>query len=466
MSPRESTELAPVHDHVRELLEVPAVAEEAARATNGITQRFDLCLMGRPISRAIRPKLVTERGYADAAATAGAVCRVVRRLGERVLVDPALKKELGLPPAVAGLLEVDPTSFRGRVVARVDGAIDECDVYRVMELNPRFPGGLYYSDELAAIAEGTELWRQLGGRFALRRQLAMETLAAALVSGNGAAKPRLFFPDGEGVEAEWAAQIGFGDALLAVSLSRQFGFPLRSGRPDELELGDRVRHRGEVVDLILTIPVEERLGELLAPFGGRDAGLPERLETAKIGIFNTVSLATAMDSKAHLAVISDEATSEFLDGASSDDVARARAAIPWTRRVRPSFTQREGKRVDLVEHLSANREQFVLKPAISLGGRGVVLGWQTSAADWDRALADDSEVLVAQERVRLTPEPWPVLEDGGSEIRWVETPSSLDVFVWNDRDPRCAIGRLMIDGMMNASKGSSMVPVTIVGADT
>ena len=41
-----------------------------------------------------------------------------------------------------------------------------------------------------------------------------------------------------------------------------------------------------------------------------------------------------------------------------------------------------------------------------------------------------------------------------------------DVFVWNDRDPRCAIGRLMIDGMMNASKGSSMVPVTIVGADT
>lgn len=42
------------------------------------------------------------------------------------------------------------------------------------------------------------------------------------------------------------------------------------------------------------------------------------------------------------------------------------------------MTQHDGQDVDLLPFVQANRERLVLKPNDEYGGKGVVLGWDTS----------------------------------------------------------------------------------------
>jgi hypothetical protein len=77
------------------------------------------------------------------------------------------------------------------------------------------------------------------------------------------------------------------------------------------------------------------------------------------------------------------------------------AHVPWTRMFVPGKTQFEGRRIDLKHLALAERERFVLKPAEGYEGRGVLLGADTSPAQWEaeveRRLGGDH---VLQQRVR------------------------------------------------------------------
>ena len=42
-----------------------------------------------------------------------------------------------------------------------------------------------------------------------------------------------------------------------------------------------------------------------------------------------------------------------------------------------------GQSVDLLGHLRAQRERFVIKPNDEYGGTGVTLGWETVEREWD-----------------------------------------------------------------------------------
>ena len=102
-----------------------------------------------------------------------------------------------------------------------------------------------------------------------------------------------------------------------------------------------------------------------------------------------------------------------------------------------------------------------MKPSFGSGGAGVMLGWTTSPEAWEAAVVNPPEPMVAQERVVPRTEWWPVVEPDGS-VTELETASSLDVFVFNDRRPAAALSRLMIDGLMNVAQGSSIAPVYVV----
>ncbi len=89
--------------------------------------------------------------------------------------------------------------------------------------------------------------------------------------------------------------------------------------------------------------------------------------------------------KAFFAVLTDERHARAVLG------RRARADPPAhpvdrDRRGWPGRRATAG-RFDLLEHLRANREQFVIKPNDEYGGTGVTLGWETSEAAWDAAIA-------------------------------------------------------------------------------
>ena len=78
-----------------------------------------------------------------------------------------------------------------------------------------------------------------------------------------------------------------------------------------------------------------------------------------------------------------------------------RRHVPWTRWSRSGGSRVDGQAVDLVPHLRAHRDQFVIKPNDEYGGTGVTLGWETSERDvgrGDRARARASATAAGSRR--------------------------------------------------------------------
>lgn len=110
-------------------------------------------------------------------------------------------------------------------------------------------------------------------------------------------------------------------------------------------------------------------------------------------------------SKGALALLSDEANRPLWTPA---ELASLDRLLPWTRMLRAGPVTVDGDRVDLLDHALGQRENLILKPTAMHGGLGIVAGWQTDEAGWDRQLRDlMDQPYVLQRRVRPEPEPFP-----------------------------------------------------------
>src|SRR5262249_14027078 len=122
--------------------------------------------------------------------------------------------------------------------------------------------------------------------------------------------------------------------------------------------------------------------------------------------------------KAFFAVLTDETRADLF---SPDERAVIRRHIPWTTLVRDRRGVRGGESVQLLPHLRRERERLVLKPNDEYGGTGVTLGWETSEREWDaalsRALAEADRGWVAQEKIVVRREPFPICGDSGVAMR-------------------------------------------------
>ncbi len=94
--------------------------------------------------------------------------------------------------------------------------------------------------------------------------------------------------------------------------------------------------------------------------------------------------------KAFFALLTDAAVTEPGGLCPLSDAERAivAAAIPWTRVVEDVRTSSPHHgTIDLLAYAREHRDSLVLKPNDEYGGSGVTLGWETSVAEWDAALA-------------------------------------------------------------------------------
>ena len=97
------------------------------------------------------------------------------------------------------------------------------------------------------------------------------------------------------------------------------------------------------------------------------------------------------------------------------------------------------------------------------GGKGIVVGWETSEAEWERALAEALQSpFVVQERVTIAYEDYPALVDGQVQIgrRLVDS----DPFMFGDSVQGC-LSRLSTVTLLNVTAGGgSTVPVFVIDA--
>jgi len=114
------------------------------------------------------------------------------------------------------------------------------------------------------------------------------------------------------------------------------------------------------------------------------------------------------DNKNLLSVLTDEKM-KFLFTSKEMEVIKKH--IPWTRMVKECKTTYENKEIDLTTHIRNNKNIFVLKPNSEYGGKGVVIGIETSQNDWENTV-DESLVkpMVVQEYVPIPEDEFPVFD--------------------------------------------------------
>ena len=129
--------------------------------------------------------------------------------------------------------------------------------------------------------------------------------------------------------------------------------------------------------------------------------------------------------------------------------------------VSPGSSSYQGQPIDLLEFARANQERLLLKPNDEYGGKGIVIGWETSAAEWATALKEALETpFVVQERVTIAYEDYPAMVDGQLHIgrRLVDS----DPFLFGTEVAGC-LTRLSTVTLLNVTAGGgSTVPTFVI----
>ena len=163
--------------------------------------------------------------------------------------------------------------------------------------------------------------------------------------------------------------------------------------------------------------------------------------------------------KASLAVIGDERNAKLF---TEDEKRAVKMHVPWTRVVAERSTEFDGKKIDLLDWISKNRERLVLKPNDDYGGRGIVLGWTVSDEKWTQAIKDALESpYIVQDKVVIPEEPFPSWVNGKLDIH----NRSLDTapYVSNGRLVEGCLTRISTDELLNVTAGGgSNVPTLLV----
>jgi uncharacterized circularly permuted ATP-grasp superfamily protein len=167
--------------------------------------------------------------------------------------------------------------------------------------------------------------------------------------------------------------------------------------------------------------------------------------------------------KAFFAVLTDPRHASLF---SAEERELIRRHIPWTAVVEERSVSRDGTTTDLIGLLRAARDRFVIKPNDEYGGTGVTLGWETTESDWDaaiaRALAERDRGWVAQERIAVRREGFPVCDSGAP--RGARTRDMLVDFAPYIFRGRLAgfLTRLSATGLANVTSGGGQVPAFVV----
>jgi hypothetical protein len=411
------------------------VARDLARAMadEGLTSE------GRALCRTLRPKFVSESDYRRLVAGGRIALELFGRAERHVRADAALRQSLigshPYAPLIEAHLDHDIES-----VGRLDALVDAAGRFRFIEYNAGLCGGAFCSEGVAEIFLDSPMMARLEDHHSLRFVGLRDRYLQVLVEGFRRARRRppgnlavILPPGAAGLRFAQNAEL---NALVA--FARQNGLAARfTGLDDMAEDGGI--DIAIVVDWATTLaacPPQHRLLQCRARSG--------------TWIANSLGASVLRSGKHLLAVLSDPARGLTLP---AHERSWVDAHIPWSRMLA----------ADLADWVRANRRSLVLKPCFSMGGRGVVLGWECGRDEWelavDRALLTPS---IVQERVVTVPEIYPVATAAGAGRSALA--GDICVYTWAGAEVGGLYCRVSEAGLLNLSAPEgSLVPAFVVG---
>jgi hypothetical protein len=419
-----------------------ALADEIERDLENRFRAASLTFGGRTLCPFAMPQFVSRADYDRVRATAravyGATVKAWRALG------PALHDAVGLTAEERELVALDPGYESPSPLSRLDSFLGTGE-YHFVEMNAETPAGLGYSEVLSDVFEGLGVMKELKRRFRLHRPAPaaklLETLAACYRHAGGREeKPVIAVVDYDEVPTRTEHHI-----LAGFFRARGFEAIVCDPRRMTFE-GGALRSDGSRVDIVykrlLVNELLERAGSVKALI---DAA------RARACVFVNPFACKPIHKKAIFAILTDDSHAALFTEAERGEIA---AHVPWTRLVKEGSTSRAGGTVDLIGWTRENRERLVLKPNDEYGGKGVFLGFESSAAEWDRAIdAALRAPYVVQEKVDIAHQPFPQIGPGLPTKDYVV-----------DLDPYLFFGE--VEGFLTRLSASSLANVTSGGGQT
>ena len=436
-----------------QLLADDALATESQAHLDDQLRRRGLFFGDRALCTVLRPRFFTPDQHRLLQRRVRPMMRAFGKAYEAAMADPGVRAQFGLEAWEEELLAHDPGYPAPNPTARLDAFfVAGRGGLRFMELNGEVPAGGAYNDALAEAFLGLPVMREFLREYEVRPLPARHGVAHALLDAyrrwGGREAPRIAILD-------WSEVPTYSEFVLFADYFRSQGLECAIVDPREVEYRDGRLMAGP---FHITLIYKRVLISELIKHGGLDQPIVRAVRDGAACMLNPFRC-KLLHKKASLAVLSDERNAHLF---TPEECETIDAHIPWTRRVEERHTLYHGERVDLLPFIAERREQLVLKANDEYGGTGVLLGWETDPADWERALRTAlGEPFIVQERVSPTSEPYPSLVDGA--VQFIDRLMDTNPFVfYNDYMDGC-LTRLSTAALLNVTAGGgSTVPSFVV----
>lgn len=406
----------------------------------------------RPISTVIRPHFYLLKQWNYLKQETELLLSAFAKAHEACLIDSNLRAQLDLEQYEEELFNIDIGQAVPWTTSRLDSFFiaSESNLHFV-EYNAETPAGMGYEDVLAELFIDLEPMKQFQQYYAVQSMPMLNKLLAALIRG---------YKDWGGNDMPQVAIVDWGNVptlnehhIIRRHFS-QHGITVIMADPRELEYRNgKLWLKDFRIDLIYKRVLCSELIQQM----GLENPIVQAVRDHAVFMTNSFS-GKLLAKKASFALLSDERNSYLFDAAQQAAIA---AHIPWTRRVAERKTQYQGREVDLLPFAVENRERLVLKPNDEYGGKGVVLGWEVTAAEWQTALRGAlTTPSVLQERVDPIYLDFPSWTNGKLDI----SPRFVDAnpYVFDGQTVHGCLTRLSSVALLNVTAGGGSVVPTFL----
>lgn len=440
-----------------ELLTDDLAAESQAQLDDQLRRR-GLYFGDRPLCTVLRPRFLSPDDYRYLQARSQLLLQAFDKAYQEALRNPAFRARFGLLDWEEELMGFEPGFRDASPTSRLDaffhpatGSIPRALYFT--EYNAETPAGVAYNDSLSEVFYGLRVMREFLRRYDLRPLPARHNVVHALLdayrqwTGRQDA-PRIAILD-------WREVPTYTEFTLFAEYIHSQGLECVIADPREVEYrSGRLIAHGVPINLIY----KRVLLSELVDRGGLEQPVLRAVRDGGVTMVNAFRC-KILHKKASLAVLSDERNAELFSAVERAAIAEH---IPWTRRVEERRTLYRGEMVDLVPFILEQREQFLLKPNDEYGGKGIVLGWLSDPAAWEREVkAALGTPSIVQERAPIPTEPYPSLV--GGRVHLIDRMLDTNPYVFYGDYVDGCLTRLSTAGLINVTAGGgSSVPTFLV----
>jgi hypothetical protein len=368
------------------------------------------------------------------------------------LNDAELRSQLDLEPYEENLFSLDIGGAIPWTTSRLDSFFVTAErKLHFVEYNAETPAGMGYEDALSELFMTLEPMKQFMKHYAIQSMPMSGKLLAVLIRGyrewGGTGIPQVAIVD-------WGHVPTLNEHEIIRRFFERHGVKAVLADPRNMEYKNGHLWAGNFrVDMIYKrVLCSELIHQM-----GMENPIVQAIRDRKAFMTNSFS-AKLMAKKASLALLSDERNEHLFD---DQQRAAIHAHIPWTRRVSDRKTRYHGQEIDLLPFIAEHRDRFVLKPNDEYGGKGVVIGWEASAEDWNETLKQAlNSSHVVQERVTVIYKDFPAYVEGKLDI----SPRFVDAnpYVFDGHTVHGCLTRLSSVALLNVTAGGGSVVPTFL----